>query len=134
MSEHTKRVRSNCEPQLGMTSMIDVVFLLLVFFIVTMEPRNLLAKLPIQRPQPSEERDVPTPPAFTLTITSEGYLANGKRVDLDFVDGYLEDMNSKFGMDAAMIICHSDSDHSKLVRALDIFMKNSVTNLSLSSR
>lgn len=134
MSEHRKRTRSDCEPQIGMTSMIDVVFLLLVFFIVTMEPLDLLAKLPIQRPQPSDVKDVHTPPAFTLTITTQGYLANGKRVELDYIDSYLKRMSSKFGMDEALIICYGNSEHSKLVQALNVCMKNNVTNLSLSSR
>ena len=133
MSQHKRRVRSSYEPISGMTSMIDVVFLLLVFFIVTIEPMDLLAKLPVDRPQPSDEPP-PVPPALTLTVTETGYLANGKRVSLQTVDEYLQRMNSRFGLDEAHIICHGQSEHRRLIQALDICMKNNVTNLSMSSR
>ena len=36
--------------RLEMTPMIDVVFLLLVFFVVTVQPKELLAKLEVSRP------------------------------------------------------------------------------------
>lgn len=133
MSEHRRRVRSRYEPISGMTSMIDVVFLLLVFFIVTIDPTDLMAKLPVDRPQPSPG-DPSIPPAFTLTITETGYIANGKRVSLESVDQYLNRMHSKFGLDEAHIICHGQSEHSRLVKALDVCAKNEITNLSLSSR
>ena len=42
--------RDQGDPKLSMRSMIDVVFLLLVFFAVAFEPDDVLAKLKVDRP------------------------------------------------------------------------------------
>jgi biopolymer transport protein ExbD len=133
MPDKKRRVRSTVEPQMGMTSMIDVVFLILVFFVVTFEPMDVLGKLPFDRPQDSDTPGEP-PPAFTLTVTETGYLANGKRLSLDRVDRYLKKMSTNFGMDSLLIICHDESQHTKLIQALDICAKNDITNISVMSR
>lgn len=132
MSNHLKRGTSYLEPEIGMTPMIDVVFLLLVFFVVTFKPMELLAHLPLDRPQAGDGSS--EPPAFTLTILESGYLANNKRVSLDQVDRYLNRMHSKFGVDSLLIICHDQSAHSSLMQALDVCAKNGVDEISLFSR
>ncbi len=132
MPDKKRRVRSTVEPQMGMTSMIDVVFLILVFFVVTFEPMDVLGKLPFDRPAASNKPG--EPPAFTLTVMETGYLGNGKRVSLDRVDRYLKKMSSQFGLDSLMIICHDESQHTKLIQALDVCAKNDITNISVMSR
>ena len=132
MPEHKRRGRTEVEPQIGMTSMIDVVFLILVFFVVTFKPLDILGRLPFDRPQASNQPG--EPPALTLTVTETGYLANGKRVSLDNIDKYLHKMSDKFGMDRLHIVCHDQSQHTKLIKALDICAKNDITKISLVSR
>ena len=132
MPDKKRRVRSSVEPQMGMTSMIDVVFLVLVFFVVTFEPMDVLGKLPFDRPQGSNTPG--DPPTFTLTVMETGYLGNGKRISLNRVDRYLKKMSSGFGMDSLTIICHDESQHTKLIQALDICAKNDITNISVMSR
>lgn len=132
MTEHARRVRTSTEPEIGMTPMIDVVFLLLIFFVVTFKPMELLANLPFDRPAPGDGHS--EPPAFTLTVSESGYLANNKRVSLDQVDRYLKNMHSKFGMDSLLIVCHDKSEHSSLIKALDICAKNGIDKISLFSR
>ena len=45
-------------PKLDMTPMIDVVFQLLIFFVVTLKQEDILSKLSAARPAPN-----PKPPA-----------------------------------------------------------------------
>lgn len=60
------RPRRRSEPEVNMTSMIDVVFLLLLFFMLT-TTFNTLARLHITLPQASEK---PTPqPQNVLVVT-----------------------------------------------------------------
>lgn len=130
-----KRYREYSEPHSAMTSMIDVVFLLMVFFIITLEPEDLLASMPVSRPAPpTDEVEIHVPPpALRFTVAKDRYLINGKTVDLDYVDWYLH-KHRRLGADDAVIVCEGDADHGRFIRAMDIFMKNDVTNLSLMSR
>jgi biopolymer transport protein ExbD len=113
--------------------MIDVVFLLLVFFIVTLDPADLLASLPVSRPRLATSEKVKEPPAFRLTVSADRYEVNGQIVDLKYIDWYLREKHRKLGADDALIICEGESQHSRLLQALDVFEKNKVTNLSLIS-
>ena len=90
--------------------------------------------MPVQRPTPPKTPTEPMPHSFRLTVMKDGYTANGKRVELDYVDWYLGEMRTKYGMTEALVICHGDAPHSRLIKALDVFMKNDVTQLSLVSR
>lgn len=134
MTQKRRRSRSCSEPNSAMTSMIDVVFLLLVFFIVTLDPSNLLASLPVSRPKMDKSASVKEPPAFRLTVSADRYQVNGQTVDLNYVDWYLREKHRKLGADDALIICEGDSQHSRLLQALDVFEKNEITNLSLISK
>jgi biopolymer transport protein ExbD len=116
--------------------MIDVVFLLMVFFIITLDPDDIMASIPVSRPAPPKDefKIEKEPPALRLTVTRDQYLVDGKIVDLDYVDWFLHTKYRKLGADDALILCEGDADHGRLIRAMDIFMKNDVTNLSLMSK
>ncbi len=130
-----RRCRQYSEPQSAMTSMIDVVFLLMVFFIITLDPDDLLASMPVSRPAPEKEVTTEVPPStLRFTVMKDRYLINGKTVDLDYVDWYLRTRHRRLGADDAIIVCEGEADHGRLIRALDVFMKNDVTNLSMMSR
>ena len=66
-------------PQLDMTPMIDVVFELIIFFVVTIKQEDIFSKLNANRPAPassssSEENDT----QVKIDIGSGGLVFNGR--------------------------------------------------------
>jgi biopolymer transport protein ExbD len=73
------RSRSRDEPEINLTSLIDVVLLLLVFFMVsTSFVRE--AEITLRLPEASAQSEASTPPEMLeITITENGsYLVNGR--------------------------------------------------------
>jgi biopolymer transport protein ExbD len=122
--------------QLEMTPMIDVVFQLLIFFIVTLKQEDILSHLDVIRPAPDQAP--PKPPEedvklLTVLVYKDGFVLQGRKVDLKELDrqfSKLATFNSKVSI---VIKCTNDSPHLYLMQFLDICAKNKLTNLALFS-
>jgi len=128
-----KRIKSDAV-QLEMTPMIDVVFQLLIFFIVTLKQEDILAHLDVSRPQaettkpPEQIEDL-----LTILVYKDGFVLQGRRASLDDLDRQLTRIAS-FSKNVSVIIkCTSDSPHAFLMQLLDICAKNELKNLSVFS-
>ncbi len=127
--------------QLEMTPMIDVVFQLLIFFIVTLKVEDILSHLDISRPAPESERPPEVEPEDLLTILvynpkklgGEGFVLQGRRVSLKELDKQLTKLASYSKHISIIIKCTSDSPHSKLIKLLNVCSKAGLTNLSVFS-
>ncbi len=121
--------------KLEMTPMIDVVFQLLIFFIVTLKQEDILSHLDVSRPAPSKETKQEAQPDELLTIMvfSGGYIMNGQRFTIGAIDKKLTKVAS-FSKDVPVIIkCTPDSPHGRLIALLNVCSKNDLNNLSVFS-
>ena len=124
-------------PQLDMTPMIDVVFELIIFFVVTIKQEDTLSSLNANRPAPSvggasSESDT------TVTIeVGKGYDANGvliynkrvvKRKELD---QNLREVARTSTKTPIIVKCSEDSPHKALVDVLDICYQNRLFSVSI---
>ena len=129
-----RRKLEDTNPQLEMTPMIDVVFQLLIFFIVTLKQEDILARLMASRPAP-DPNAVPDkqPDLINIDVHRGGYIFRGKPLTLDGLDRQIE-RYSEISKKANVIIrCTADSPHRFLVQALDICNKHGMVNLSIFS-
>jgi biopolymer transport protein ExbD len=130
-----KRARlANEDPKLEMTPMIDVVFQLLIFFIVTLKQEDILSRLMAARPAP-DPNAVPEnqPDLINIVIHKGGFVFKGRPVDLPGLDRQIE-RYSKLSKSANVLVrCTLDSPHAYLVQALDICSKYGMLNLSIFS-
>jgi biopolymer transport protein ExbD len=129
---HAKRRSSGEQPRLDMTPMIDVVFQLLIFFVVTLKQDDILSGLTAARPdgRPGEEEVN----LINITVGAQGFELNGTpqtQVELERRIGQFAAFSNK-----AMVVvrCAADSPHAFLVQALDICNKHQMTNLSIFSK
>ncbi len=86
----------------NMTPMIDVVFLLIIFFLVSSHLAQRENRIEVSLPDAaSGQRDVPTPnPRLTLTVQADGKIwLSGKPTDLKQLDSYLEARREQLGDD-----------------------------------
>ena len=92
-------------PQLDMTPMIDVVFELIIFFVVTIKQEDLFAKLNANRPAPatsnstSDENDT----QVKIDIGSGGLVFNGRMMNLKQFDQSMREI-SKTSKNAMVVI------------------------------
>lgn len=135
-----KRHRKGGEkPQLEMTPMIDVVFQLLIFFIVTLKQEDILSHLDVSRPAPSPPDEKPMPELLEIIIYNEqklggeGYSLKGRQLRLADLDRHLTRVAS-FSTGVAVIIkCTNDSRHANLVKLLDVCSGAGLKNISVFS-
>lgn len=126
--------RSNEEPKVEMTPMIDVVFHLLIFFVVTLKQEDILAKLMASRPAPDPNaKPDQQPDLIDITVHKHGFIFKQRAVSLEGLDRQIE-RYSRMSKNATVIIrCTSDSKQRYLVQAMDICSKYKMKNLSIFS-
>ena len=129
MTHKSKRKMSD-EVKLQMTPMIDVVFQLLIFFVVVLKPVDILSRLDAIRPMPGGEARVEP---IAITVTAEGLVFRSLAVNEQGLDERLA-TQVKYDKNVTVIIkCTADSPHSLLVRALDICRRNGITSIAVFS-
>jgi len=121
-----------CETKPSMASMIDVIFLLLIFFVLATHPTNVLSKLAIERPTgtPGE----PDPTLLEIVVTDRSLVMNGRTVTLNYIDSFLEEIGKLSTECRISVICGPQSQHSKLIKVLDTCAAHDFHRISLSSR
>ena len=126
--------RSSEEPKVEMTPMIDVVFQLLIFFVVTLKQEDILSKLMASRPAPDPTaKPDEQPELIDITVHKHGFIFKQRAVSLEGLDRQIE-RYSRMSRNATVIIrCTSDSKQRYLVQAMDICSKYKMKNLSIFS-
>ena len=121
--------------QLEMTPMIDVVFQLLIYFIVTIKPVDVVTNLDVFRPAPDKnaKKDEPPPQLIRVGVYKDGYTINENPVTLDGLNTALSRMAAIDAGQTIMITVSAVSEHGMLVRALDLCAKNGLKSLSVVS-
>ena len=121
------------DPKLDMTPMIDVVFELIIFFVVTIKQEDLFSKLNANRPAPatsnasSDENDT----QVKIDIGSGGLVFNGRMMNMKQFDQSMREISKTSKSAMVVIRCTLDSPHKYLVDALDTCNKYRMFNVSV---
>ena len=124
-------------PQLDMTPMIDVVFELIIFFVVTIKSEDLFSRLNANRPAPSSgssssESDTTVTIEIGRGRDANGVLVYNKReVRRSELDQNLREVARTSKKTPIIIKCTEDSPHKALVDALDICYRNELFSVSI---
>jgi biopolymer transport protein ExbD len=120
-------------PKLEMTPMIDVVFQLLIFFVVTLKQEDILSRLDIVRPAGVTEAPPTVSELLEITVYKDGYVLKGRRVTIQELDRQLSHLAGFSTQFSVVIKCTSDSPHTYLVKLLDACARSKLTNLNVFS-
>ena len=125
-------------PQLDMTPMIDVVFELIIFFVVTIKQEDLFTRLNANRPAPSSSQSNSNESDTTVTIEvgrgpdANGLLVYNKRpVRRSELDQNLREVARTSKKTPIIVRCAEDSPHKALVDVLDICYRNELFSVSI---
>jgi biopolymer transport protein ExbD len=117
--------------------MIDVVFQLLIYFLVTFEASDVMAHLDVFTPSPDSkppEEKPPTPNLIRIVVFPDGYTINDKQVSVESLDRLLNKLAAIDPTQTVMINATGLSPHFRLVEVLDLCAKSGLRNLSVVSR
>ena len=128
-----RRAGMEDKSELEMTPMIDVVFQLLIFFIVALKQQDLFSHMDISRPAPPDAGIVNPDIELSVDINKDGYSLRGRPMGVKELDKQLSCV-AGFSKNVTVIIrCAGDSPHGRLVTLLDICAKNDLKSLSVLS-
>jgi len=121
-------------PKAEMTPMIDVVFQLMIFFVVTIKQEDIYSKLNANRPAPnqassSESNDT----QIKIDIGYSGLIFNGRGVRMSELKSNLKQLSATSKNATVLIRCTMDSPHGRLVDVLDACNQYGMHNLSIFS-
>ncbi|MFA5688416.1 MAG: biopolymer transporter ExbD [Kiritimatiellales bacterium] len=135
-----KRVREDVPIEVSMTPMIDVVFQLLIYFLVTFSTPDVLAHLDVSRPAPDpSQTEQRTPPkmiriaVFTEGGFENGYSLNGRAVSRAELTSIVMRLAGFSKNQTVLITCAGGSEHAKLVGVLDLCAQNGLSKISVVS-
>jgi biopolymer transport protein ExbD len=134
------KIREEVAIEAPMTPMIDVVFQLLIYFLVTFSTPDVLAHLDISRPAPDKSQtEQRTPPKMIrVNIYAEGglengYSLNGRTLSRTELASILERLSGFSKNQTVLITCAGRSEHAKLVGVLDFCAASGLNKLSVIS-
>lgn len=134
-------------PQLDMTPMIDVVFELIIFFVVTIQQENLFTKLNVNRPTPADSTSSTKDDDITVNIeigrarsgNPNGVIIYNKKelgpssftAARKELDQNLREIARTSKKTPIIVKCAENSPHKALVDVLDICYKNELFSVSV---
>ena len=123
----SKRTRQHIE--LDLTALIDVVFQLLIFFLVSTVYKNeelaLMLKLPVAESGKGQNQELKI---TSIEITNEAFAIDGKEVS----ENELSNAISQIGKDKSVTVRADQSTYYKrIVTVLDLIQKYQLENVSL---
>lgn len=134
-------------PQLDMTPMIDVVFELIIFFVVTIQQENLFTKLNVNRPAPADSTSSTKDDDITVNIeigrarsgNPNGVIIYNKKelgpssftAARKELDQNLREIARTSKKTPIIVKCAENSPHKALVDVLDICYKNELFSVSV---
>ena len=124
-------------PALDMTPMIDVVFELIIFFVVTIQQEDIFTKLNANRPAPSSGSASESSDTTVTIEIGKGRDANGVlvynklEVRRQELDQNLREVARTSTKTPIVVKCTEDSPHKALVDVLDICYRNKLFSVSI---
>ncbi len=121
--------------EIQMTPMIDIVFQLLIYFILTFEPMDVMANLDVFRPSPEAEKkeEMEPPNVLRVTIYEDGFTVNDRRVGMPEMERVLFRLAGLDRNQTVLIMATAHSRHESLIQVLDLCSKTGLRNLSVVS-
>lgn len=127
---------NNPGPKLNMTSLIDVVFLLLIFFMVT-TTFDKQAKLKIELPEATEKVNTNTKEQLIISINQKGniYLNSNELVNSQYesIASSLKRMLKDKEMPPVVIRADENAAHKHVVTVMDVLADMGFKSVSIAT-
>ena len=127
------RARPRPKAIINITSLIDVIFMLLLFFMITstfLEQPGIKLELPTAKAETAAE-----PQEFVLTVDKEGGLfLNRKAVALDALEAEIRQALPRMKDGALVLKADQEITHGLVVRVMDMAKRGGVKKLIIGTK
>ena len=130
MKTKKKRTLISSNIEFPLASMIDITFLLLIYFVITQKPMFESTHLKATLPGPKDPAVVTTPPKpinyFKISVENTNdpgnayYYLNTTKMSPERLQEYLIGFSDKSENTTLLIECANDTPHKKLIKLLDM--------------
>lgn len=114
---------------LDLTPLIDVVFILIIFFLVSSSFKKENYALNLTLPQGANSAKMIEKKMVTIELSEKDIAYNGEKIDFIKLQAQLELITNK--QDAITVKIDKSVPYQKVVELLDILQLNNLSNLSL---
>lgn len=120
------------EADIDMTPMLDIVFIMLIFFIVTTSFVKEKG-LEVQRPKDNQQQPNNKSDAVSILITETGQIyMNNRLVDIERVNANIQNYLAEVDTDVAVVKAAKGAPHGIVVRVLDQAAEAGIGTLSVA--
>ena len=123
-------------PALNLTPLIDIVFLLLIFFMVTTS-FSRETRLLVSLPEASGSAENAAESIEVLVDREGGYAINGRRLVNAEVDSLVRGLELESGGDVSLLVvlvADAEVQHQSVVSAMEAIGRTGFTSLSIATR
>jgi biopolymer transport protein ExbD len=122
------------EPGLGITPLIDIVFLLLIFFVLTSH-FNVASGVPIRLPKVTEKAYDSNEQKIILVIDRRGrtYL-KGELIDMKNLGPKLKGLVKKAGIVHLLLEADKNVKHGRVVQVMDLAKRAGVASIIIAAQ
>jgi len=121
------------EAAIDMTPMLDVVFIMLIFFIVTTSFIKE-AGISVQRPKASNAQPLKPQKTIFIAINERGEIWMDKRqVDVERVSANIERMIAEQPSDSVILQADKDTGHGIVVKVMDQIKAAGIEKINIST-
>lgn len=120
------------EADIDMTPMLDIVFIMLIFFIVTTSFAKEKA-LEVQRPKDQQNKVETKSKAVSIMISETGQIyMNNRLVDIERVNANIQNYLAEVETDVAVVKAAKGAPHGIVVKVLDQAAEAGIGTLSVA--
>lgn len=129
------RKRASRAPQFALTSMLDVIFLLLCFFVTVSVFSQWESEISIKLPSAStSEQPDRLPGEIIVNLSKEGIIkVNGAKLDLEDLQSRLSKISKFYPGQPVIIRADKETQYEELVKVIDTCRAADVWNFSLAT-
>lgn len=128
-----RNLRTTNKPKLMIIPMIDIIFFLLVFFMMSMLSMVVQKSVPVNLPA-AQTAKVDIQKKVPITVTSDGSIyVNDKRMDINGMIQYMQLEQSK-GQDMTVVLrADTAAQYGQFVKVLDTLKQLNITKIAIAT-
>jgi len=120
------------DASIDMTPMLDIVFIMLIFFIVT---TSFVKEKGLEVSRPKDSKTPPPPTnvkSLSIRVNEDGTIVvNGRQVDIRRVEANIQSFLAENAQDTAAVQAHPKAKHGDVTEVINEVKRAGITNVSV---